>query len=155
MQTGKVTYWEKSRGMENQWIQAWTYPRRGQAPQSEGTWRFGGGREEHMLGFLLSGDTDPSLCPAPPGLPATRAPAAFLHPSLCWGHLCAEATFEGDTQRENTWQTLDCCSRPEDIGGASPTGDLAGSVSSFPDVQTQRGFLLASEGRSSTKHRLV
>lgn len=29
----------------------------GQAPQSEGTCRLGGGSKEHMLCFLLSGDT--------------------------------------------------------------------------------------------------
>lgn len=36
MQTGKVTYWGKSRGKENQHIQACPYPCRGQAPHNEG-----------------------------------------------------------------------------------------------------------------------
>lgn len=89
-----------------------------------------------MLGFLLSGDTEPSIYP-----PITQALTAFLCPSLCWGHLHAEANFGGDTQGENSWESLDCCSRPEDISGALPTGDLAGFVSSSPDVQTQTGFL--------------
>lgn len=88
-------YGDRGEKWKSQWIQAQTYPWRGQAPQSEGTCRFGGGSKEHMLCCLLSGDTKISICYMLLGT-ATCILAAFLHASLNRSHLCAKATFEGD-----------------------------------------------------------
>lgn len=146
-----------SRGMKSQQIQTQTDPLRGQAPHGEETCRFGGGNKEHMVCFLLSGDTKISICHTPPGMAATRILAASLHASLNRGHLCAKATFEGDKLKKTFETHWTFCSRPEDISGTLPIANLVGFVSSFPDVQTQTGSLLASEGRSFyfTKHRLT